>query len=130
MSADNMIYAMQFQRMDGEVVWRVFEAFMSSLPWDKCHAMSVQSRSRKFTEFTGSDAESKAKAMAKRVARQIPVCEYGACVEDAEDGAKTMRQLQDEAIQAGYSAEAVNELREASEDDLAQLEIEYWARWG
>lgn len=125
-----MIYAMPFRRMDGEVVWRVFEAFMSSLEWDKCHAMSQMAGSRKFTEFTGAEAESKAKAMARRVARQIPVCEYGACVDEQPGDAKTMDELKQAAIRSGYRDEAVSQLREATEDELAHMEVEYWAKYG
>lgn len=129
MSADNLMYAMPFKRMDGQVAWRVFEAFLSSLPWDKVIAMSVQSGRRKFLEFSGEDAEAKATATAERVARQLPICEYGACISGPDEGCKTMRDLQDDAIAAGYSEDVVNSLREASDVELDRMEVEYWATW-
>jgi hypothetical protein len=129
-SADNMVCAMPFKKMDGHVVWRVFEAFMSSMPWDVCHTMSVQARTKKFIEFTGEGAGAKARAAAKHMARQLPVCEYGVSGCDDDEPARTMSELQEEAIKAGYGRDRVYELREASDDELSRMEVAYCASLG
>ena len=127
MSADNLVYALPFQKMTGEVVWRVAEVFLSSLPWDLCHLMSTESRIKQFQEFDGPDAGRQAHAAALRIARKLPVCEYGTTLVDLDHAPFPLAQLQEDAVRAGYKADAVYALREASDEELAHKEIAYWA---
>lgn len=127
MSADNLVYALPFKKMTGAVVWRVGEVFLSGLGWDLCHMMSVQSRSKRFQEFSGPDAARQAHAAAVQLARRLPVCEYGVTALDESHEPLTMRQLQQRAIEDGYREDDVWQLREATDDDFANKEIEYWA---
>lgn len=127
MSADNLVYALPFKKMTGEVVWRVAQVWMSSLPWDLCYMMSDQSRRKSFQEFSGEEAAQQAYAAAIRMERNLPVCEYGLSLVEATHEPLTMAHLQEQAVEGGYDAQDVYALREASDDDFAHKEIEYWA---
>lgn len=127
MSADNLVQAIPFRKMTGEVVWRVAELQLSGLPWDLVHMMSTQARLKTFLEFEGLDAAKQAHAAALRVARSLPVCEYGVSCADESTEPYTMAKLQQEAVEQGYNAEAVYSLREATDEDFGRMEVAYWA---
>ena len=113
MSADNLVYALPFRKMSGEVVWRVAEVFLSGLAWDICHCMSTSARSNAFKEFKGVDAAKQAHKYAHSFARSLPICEYGTSISPESQEPFTMTRLQQDAVEQGYDAEAVYALREA-----------------
>lgn len=129
MSADNLVRALPFKKMTGQVVWRVLEVRLSGLPFELCHAMSTESRLKSFVEFEGPDAAKQARAAARRIARALPVCEYGTDVDDADQTPYTMEDLRAEAVKSGYDAQRVYQLREASDEDFADKEVEYWVNF-
>lgn len=129
MSADNLVRALPFKKMTGQVVWRVLEVGLSGLPFELVYAMSTEARLKKFVEFDGPDAAKQARAAARRIARALPVCEYGTDVDDADQTPYTMEDLQAEAVKSGYEAQRVYELREASDEDFADKEVEYWVNF-
>lgn len=125
MSADNLVYALPFQKATGESVWRVLEVQLSSLPWDLVYAMSSEGYVRQFQEFRGENAKCAAIAAARKLERELPICEYGLTIEDPEQPL-TMAQLQQAAVESGYPEERVFALREASDEELSDREAPYW----
>lgn len=127
MSADNLVYALPFQKMTGQVVWRVLEVRLSSLAWELCYAMSTEARYKQFQEFEGPQAAQEAYAAARRLQIKLPVCEYGATLLPAQHEPLTMATLQRDAVEQGFDPNDVYALREASDDELAQKELDAWA---
>lgn len=127
MSADNLVYALPFKKMTGQVVWRVLQVHLSSLPWDLCYAMSAECRQKLFQEFEGQHGAQEAYAAARRLEDTLPVCEYGATLLPAHHEPLSMAQLQKDAVTEGYDANRVYALREASDEELAQKELDCWA---
>ena len=127
MSADNLVRALPFRKMSGQVVRRVAEVRLSGLSWELCFIMSTQSRTKQFLEFEGFTAAKQAHAAAWQVARRLPVCEYGVSVDPEGQEPYTMDKLKREAVEQGYDAEDVYAMREATDDDFAHMGVAYWA---
>lgn len=75
MSADNLVYALPYKKLTGEIVWRVAQVYLSGLTWDLCYMMSTTSRVKRFQEFAGPEAARQAHAAAYELERRLPVCE-------------------------------------------------------
>jgi hypothetical protein len=123
MSADNLVQALPFRKMTGEVVWRVMEVGLSGLPYETCFNLSTKVRERRFLEYSGANAAKQAAAAATRVMRAIGICEYGTSVAASDQEPYTMESLCAEAVSQGYD---VSDLVEASDAYLAKLPKLAW----
>ncbi len=120
-----MVYVLHFRKSTGHTVWRVLQAFMSSMEWDLVMAMCKTSRGASMQEFEGPDAEDQALACAQRWVRNLPVCEYGITHQPGQP-AKTFADLQEDARRAGFGNRGIDQLVEATDDDRLEREIQYW----
>lgn len=123
MSADNLVQAVHFRKQDGSTVWRVAQAWMSSLPWDLCYMMSTQARERQFEEYSNyADALAAAHAMVRR----LDICEYGVSANEPHEPGFTLQELKQHAALQGYKQ--AQDLQECSDAALARLPRAWWVK--
>ncbi len=123
MSADNIVVALPFQKMTGEVVWRVMECNFSGLSYEILSNMSTAARGREFIEFEGKNAAQQAAAAARRLVRSLSICEYGSSVAPSDRQPWTMEALRQRAIEDGCGIQQAAMLLEAPDKHLARLPL-------
>ena len=124
MSADNIVMALPFRKMTDKVVWRVMECNFSGLSYEILLNMSTKTHTRNFLEFEGKNAGQQASAAARRLVRELPICEYGSSVYDLSHEPFTMADLREMAVvESGASIEDVSSMLEAPDSHWARLSL-------